>query len=176
MAVLIIGGGYWYILSFTDDKPMDIPVVEASADRYQAIRSRIDAFVKAVEEDKSAELSLTADEINILIAQDPHWKELKGKVHVKIKGDELMAEVSIPIKGKNARSFKGRYLNGTVGVRPRLKNGVFLVTMERVCSNVSRPPHNSPSRGKVGKSRINTAGGWRSDPFLLKSCVPSQYQ
>ncbi|NOZ22727.1 MAG: hypothetical protein GXP25_16740 [Planctomycetes bacterium] len=134
LLLAVVGGtiywGYNKLLSYTSDKPMDIPTVEATADEYTALKARVEAFTKAIDEGKSAEIELSARDINILIAQDPDWKEVKGKAFVKIEGDEVKADASIPLG--EFPGFKGRYLNGTIGLNISLENNLLVVKPKTV--------------------------------------------
>ncbi|MEW6355890.1 MAG: hypothetical protein AB1696_06180 [Planctomycetota bacterium] len=125
LLVAIVGGtaywGYKKLLSYTSDKPMEIPTIEATAADYEALKARIDAFTKAADQVQQAEIELTATDINTLIAHDPEWKEVHGKAYVKIEGDEMKADASIPLG--EIPGFKGRYLNGTLGINVSLQDG-----------------------------------------------------
>lgn len=134
--VMVVGTymGLGYVRkTFTSDKAVEIPAVQAAPERYQEIKGRLDTFVKAVDSGKGGELVLTQDDINILISEHPDWELLKGKVYVKIEGEEIKADACIPIHG--IPRLNGRYLNGTVGAKVSLKNGVFLVTPETIVVN-----------------------------------------
>jgi len=128
LVAIAAGTIYWAynkLLSFTSDKPMDIPTIEATVDEYNALAARIEAFKKTVEEGKPAEIELSAGDINALIARDADWKQLKGKAYVKIEGDEVKADVSIPLG--ELPLLKGRYLNGTLGMNVSLKDNLLVV-------------------------------------------------
>ena len=79
------------------------------AEKRQALKDRVEAFRKAVEAGTATEpLVLTSDDLNALIEENA---ELKGKVYVKIEGDEVKGQVSIPLERlADLPMFKGRYL------------------------------------------------------------------
>jgi len=103
------------IKEFTETAPVAIPKVTATDAQQKAIKERWAAFKKAVEEGKEAELVLNADDLNLLVQQEPRWK---GKVFFTIKGDEMTAQVSYPLaEFKNPLfNLEGRYLNGTATI------------------------------------------------------------
>jgi hypothetical protein len=103
------------IRDYTETAPASIPAVTASAEEKKAVKDRWDTFKNAVEEGNQSELVLTADDLNVLIDQNPTWK---GKVHFSIKGDEISAKVSIPLSDLKIPllDVKGRYLNGNATV------------------------------------------------------------
>jgi len=143
VVLLVVGGGaYWtynYFKSFTADKPMDIPVVEAGPGEYEALKARVEAFKKALDEGKKAEIALSGKDINLLIGNDPEWKDLKGRAHVTIEGDEIKADASIPIP-KDAPVFKGRYINGTIGMKVSLANGTLFLSPKTIVVNEKAVP------------------------------------
>ena len=66
-----------------------------AAEQRQALKDRVEAFRKAVNEGKATEpLVLTGDDLNVLIEDNA---ELKGTIFVKVEGDELKGRVSIPL-------------------------------------------------------------------------------
>lgn len=124
---------YSIIKSFTSDSPAPIATVNATQDDYQQLANRVAAFTQEAKENRPAELILSENDINTLIALDPSWQELKGRVFVKMAGDTIQADASIPLD--LVPGFKGRYLNGTIGVKASLQGGVLLVTPETVVVN-----------------------------------------
>ena len=65
------------------------------AEQRQVLKDRVEAFRKAVEAGTPTEpLVLTSDDLNALIEENP---DLKGKIYVKIEGDEVKGQVSIPL-------------------------------------------------------------------------------
>jgi hypothetical protein len=119
---------------YTSVTPAEIPQVTLSEDQKKELKDRWNAFKKAVEDDQEAEIVLTADDINALIEEEP---ELKGKVYIKLKGDEAIGEVSIPLnipgKGK-------RYINGTGTITAELSNGNLDVRIHELEVNGKKLP------------------------------------
>ncbi len=72
---------------FTDAQPVPLPSTQLSASAYNALQKRIDAFRESIKHGRdTAPLTVTAEEINALIANDPDFQSLKGKVHVGLEG------------------------------------------------------------------------------------------
>ena len=68
-------------------------------------------------------LVLTSDDLNALIEENP---ELKGRIYVKVEGDEVKGRVSFPLDKLNCHCrwpFKGRYLNGEADLKASLFDG-----------------------------------------------------
>ena len=63
------------------------------------LKQRFEAFQAAVREQRPTQpLTLTADDINALIASGPEQQALKGKFYVSLEGDQLKGEVSVPLQ------------------------------------------------------------------------------
>ena len=63
------------------------------------------------------------DDANALIATDPDFRELKGKLYVTLSGDQVEGQLSIPMESVRLQLFKGRYLNGKGTFSVSLRNG-----------------------------------------------------
>lgn len=150
--VLIGAGGYlaWRAITgaieqYTATAPRELPKVDVPADQREALKKRAAEFRKAVEEGKSASpLVLTGDDLNVLIEEEPDFAQLKGKVYLKIEGDELKGQVSIPLEAfaqvPGFGMLKGRYLNGEADLKASLNNGILLVTLDSMEVNGKRVP------------------------------------
>lgn len=88
-----------------------LPIGHASVEEEKAVRTRWDAFEKAVRAHEPARIELTADDINALIASDP---KLRGDAYVTMEGDTALVKVSMPI-GRNWW-LSGRYINASCSV------------------------------------------------------------
>src|SRR6266481_2455519 len=96
MLMVVLGGlfGLYYakrmFIDFTDAKPASLPQVGLSRAQIDEIQQRIEIFRQTVRTGKATPpLTLTADEINALIATDPDLSPLKGKLYVKLSGDQV---------------------------------------------------------------------------------------
>jgi acyl carrier protein len=148
------------IREYTETAPATIPAVTASAEEKKAVKDRWDTFKKAVEEGKQSELVLTADDLNVLIEQNPTWK---GKVHFTIKGEEISAQVSIPLSEWNVPllDVKGRYLNGNATITAEVdENGHLDVRLRDIEVKGNKMPDNL----KASFADENLAKSFSRDP------------
>jgi hypothetical protein len=106
-----------YIQEYTSTTPVTLPKVTLPDEKQRELEDRWEAFRKAVDEGKEAEIVLTADEVNALMAREPN---LKGKVYVTIKDDQVTAQISLPL---DALGLRGRYLNGSGTVTAEAEDG-----------------------------------------------------
>jgi hypothetical protein len=125
---------------YTSTAPLELPKVEMPVDQREKLKERVAAFRKAVNEGTPTEpLVLTSDDLNALIEEEP---DLKGKIHVKIDGEELKGQVSIPLEKLGLPMLRGRYLNGEADLKASLSEGVLIVTLDSIEVNGKRVPEN----------------------------------
>jgi len=114
--------------TYSDKSAMELPLSAATPEETKVISDRIAAFRDAVKNGTPAEpLVLSADDINSLIANDPDWAPLKGRLNVSIDGDKVSGQISIPL---DKLHFPGRYFNGSGTFSVGLQNGVMQVHIE----------------------------------------------
>src|SRR5262245_1280575 len=134
-----------FVEQYTETKPMLLETVQISANEYQQLDKRVTAFADAVNARKATPpLVLSGDDINALIAKNPAWKGLKDKVYVTIEGDQIKGKVSIPMddlaQAPGLSRLKGRYLNGSAGLKVSLANAVLVVTLQSLEAKGQSPP------------------------------------
>ena len=103
-------GSYWLAKTRSiAEAPTPVPEFNASDQQTQVVQERWQEFEQKTRAGQSAEIELSADDINALIVTS---EDVRGKVFVSINGDQLRLQTSVPI-GK----FFGRpgyYFNGDV--------------------------------------------------------------
>jgi hypothetical protein len=127
-----------FVERYTETAPMALPKTQMAEAEYQSLDKRVTAFADALRARKPVPpLELNSDEINALIANQPDWKQLKGKVFVKIEDDKITGQVSLPMDDIANRvpglsRLKGRFLNGSAAFKVSLTNGLLSVTLQSV--------------------------------------------
>jgi hypothetical protein len=120
IAFLTAGGIAWWIysfLGFTSTEPMAIPVHEPKPGEVEALRERFESFEKAPPGSKDDRIEVSADDLNSLLASNEEGRRWAKRVHVRIEGESILADVSIPLeelRPLGVEVLAGRYLNGTV--------------------------------------------------------------
>ncbi len=135
MLLLVMGGllvalhyAKKMVLGLTDAQPVELPAVAMRQGDRDKLKRRCDGFEAALREQRpAAPLTLSADEINVLIADDPRQQALKGRVHVSLEGDQLKSQLSVPLEEVGLHMFKGRYLNGDATFNLSFQDGVLAV-------------------------------------------------
>ena len=119
------------------------------------------AFGEALESQKTArQLVLSANDINALLANEPAYREFKGKFLVMSDDDRIKGKLSLPLQNIWRLKLKGRYLNGEAGFKISLENGVLIVTLDRV--DVKGKPLPGPFLAELKKK--NLAQDFLRDP------------
>lgn len=134
LATVFVVGGFLGLRTFTSTDARQLPPVETSEEKQQAVLQRWDNFDNAVHERRAAPesseanpqtqttrpnepasnptIEMTADDINQLIASNRHSR---GRAFVSIENGVGHVAISIPISRK--AGFSGRYINADVEVR-----------------------------------------------------------
>jgi len=139
IVVGVLGYGLWkakeYAFQYTDTKPAEFPEANVSPEMLNQTLKKLDAFSTTMNGGKeTATLTLTADEINVLINNHKDFEALKGKVYVAFKENTATGKVSIPLdRLLPSRLVKGRYLNGSATLDISARDGqlfIFLTSLE----------------------------------------------
>jgi hypothetical protein len=103
-------GSYWLAKTRSiAEAPTPVPEFTASDQQIQSVRERWQDFEQKARAGQTAEIELSADEINSLIAMNDN---LRGKVFASVEGNRLRLQASVPIGGFLGRP--GYYFNGDV--------------------------------------------------------------
>jgi len=105
-------GSYWLAKTRSiAEAPTPVPEFNASDQQIERVRERWQDFEQKARAGQAAEIELSADDINTLIATT---EGVRGKVFASIDGDQLRLQASVPIGGLLGRP--GYYFNGEVVV------------------------------------------------------------
>jgi hypothetical protein len=126
LAIACFGGMYWgfqrhsaivhgiYWLAKTHSiaaEPEPVPEFTGSDTQIQSVRERWLDFEQKTSAGQAAEIELTADDINALIAAN---HDMRGKVFASIEGNQLRLQASVPFGEVLGRP--GYYFNGDITV------------------------------------------------------------
>ncbi len=118
---------------FTDTQPMPLPSVQMPAAQVEQVQRHVDAFREALRAGKTPPaLELSSDEINALIANDPEFQGLRGKLYVTLEGDKAKGQLSVPMSHIGLPLFHGRYLNGAGTLSVSFQNGNLRITPQEI--------------------------------------------
>ena len=103
-------GSYWLAKTRSiAQAPTSVPEFNASDQQIQRVQERWQDFEQKTRAGQPAEIELSADDINAVIATSD---DVRGKVFVSIDGNQLRLEASLPIGGVLGKP--GYYFNGDV--------------------------------------------------------------
>jgi hypothetical protein len=106
-------GSYWMAKTRSiAEAPTSVPEFNASEQQIQVVQERWQDFEQKTRAGQAAEIELSADDVNALIASS---EDVRGKVFVSIDGDQLRSQMSVPI-GKFFGGT-GYYFNGDVIIK-----------------------------------------------------------
>jgi hypothetical protein len=122
IVALVVGGsyfGYNRVVSLTSTAPAEIPAAQGSNDLFQATEHKIGDFIHDIRNHQAAKMSLSADEINALIAHSPELAAQKAKIYVSLNDDRMRIQASVPTGAISSGIIKDRYANIDVTLSPQ---------------------------------------------------------
>jgi hypothetical protein len=109
----VVHGVYWLAKTHSiAEAPAPVPEFAASDEQIQAVRERWQDFKRKIRARQPAEIALTADDINSLIATN---RDARGKVFISIEDNRLRLQASVPLGEFFGRS--GYYFNGDTTIQ-----------------------------------------------------------
>src|SRR5205809_2914314 len=103
-------GSYWLAKTRSiAEAPAPVPALSASDQQIQRVRERWQDFEQKTRAGQPAEIELSADDINALIATS---EDVRGKVFASVESNQLRLQASVPIGVILGRL--GYYINGDV--------------------------------------------------------------
>ena len=129
-------GIYWLAKTRSiADAPVPVPEFSASDSQIQSVRERWQDFEQKARASQPAEIELTADDINTLIAKNP---DMGGKVFVSIEGNQLRLQTSDPLGEFLGRP--GYYFNGDITVEFKGAQSLENPQLNRIVVNGEQVP------------------------------------
>lgn len=172
----VMHGVYWATKAHVvADSPKEVPVYEAPQAEIQVVKERWVNFKDTIQQQGSAEIELTANDLNSLIQSN---RRLRGNVFVSIEGDRIHVQTSVPLQ-EYARQ-KGYYLNADIFIEypgahslddPPLKG--IVINGRALPSDVLTWQYNSqPLRNYLRQFQLNNSLGSveiRDGKIILRS-------
>lgn len=126
----------------TTPQPIEVSPLEGQGPSLTALAQRVEAFRQALAGEGEATLELSAEEMNLAIANYDAFKELRGTLRVVSAGDQtLELAISFPLNGRPRFTHTGekgwitsdsRFLNGTMTARPTLLKHEVVLKLDRI--------------------------------------------
>jgi len=129
-------GSYWLAKTRSiAEAPAPVPEFSASDQQIQRVRERWQDFEQKTRAGQPAEIELSADDINALIATS---EDVRRKVFASIDGNQLRLQVSLPIGGVLGRP--GYYFNGDVVIELKGAESLDSPQFSRITINGEQAP------------------------------------
>jgi hypothetical protein len=127
----IFHGLYWLTKAHAiTQSPVPIPEFTASDAQIQSVHERCQDFEQKARAGQPAELELTADDLNTLIATN---RDVRGKLFASIEGERLRCQASVPLEEFIGRP--GYYLNGDITVALKAAESLENPQLSRITVN-----------------------------------------
>ena len=164
LLLLTIYGVFRYVkgvvAQYTDTKPLAAPALHLSGAEITNLQQRVRTFDEAIKKNKPVEpLSLSADEINELIANETKSNPSPVRLYFSFNSNQVQAQLSVPTDGFGLRVLKGRYFNGSGNFAVSLHDGRLILNVTSL-SVKGRP---LPEKFMVSMREQNFADSWTND-------------
>lgn len=118
IGVALVFAATWYgytkvVDRLTAAQPVTVQLEEPSAEQSAAARAKIDQLRNAAATGQAMTAEFTAPELNALIARDPKFSDLSGKMRVDIKDSIMTLDLSVPLSGVPLPRANRRWFNGS---------------------------------------------------------------
>lgn len=121
--------------TITSPTPTEMPVATPDQSKMKELGDRIELFQTAIKQDQPAELILSAQDLNTLVALEP---DFAGKVYFDIQDDQVYLEGALPLG--TVPGLEGRFLNGTIAMKITLQNQKLVITPTKLVLNNPEMP------------------------------------
>jgi len=129
-------GSYWLAKTRSiAEAPAPVPEFSASEQQIQRVRERWQDFEQKTRAAQPAEIELSADDINALIATSD---DVRGKVFVSIDGSQFRFQASLPIGAVLGKP--GYYFNGDVIIELKGAQSLGSLQFSRIAINGEQVP------------------------------------
>lgn len=144
--------------TFTEEEAKPAPVADPKAHEteFNSLVNRLRHFDHEVKNARAAELSLSAQDLNLAIAHFEVLKSYRGQFHFeKIAGSEISGTIHLPF---NSTSKLPGFVRSSLGIESRDNNlngtftGAPLLTDGKLILNVSEI---TPSKGKIPEELLS---------------------
>lgn len=127
IVVFFVYQTYTISKNITSPTPTELPVASPDQNNLKDLGDRISSFQTAITEDKPGELTLSAQDLNTLVALEP---DFAGKVYFDIPGDQVSMKGTLPLG--SIPGLEGRFLNGTIAMKISFQDQKLVITPTKI--------------------------------------------
>ncbi|HXT12417.1 MAG TPA: hypothetical protein VN873_12710 [Candidatus Angelobacter sp.] len=163
------------VAEYTDTKPMEIPAVTLSQAEITNLQQRVNDFDVALKKNQATKpLTLTAEELNALIAYATRTNPTPVRLYFSFTNNSVQAMLSLPTdelgKRLGFRMLRGRYFNGSGDFAVSLHDGRLSLTVKSLFVK-GRP---LPEKFMANIRSENFADSWTNDVQLTQALAKLQ--
>jgi hypothetical protein len=131
LATAIIGGA-WFLYGkainvYTSTQPVNIHVEEPTDSQFQTAEGKLARLHQAIFNNQEIAIDFTAGDINALIARDPGFAGMRGRVRVGIADSIVTLELSAPLTAVPLPKLRNRWFNGRASFEFTYNLGQFVI-------------------------------------------------
>lgn len=123
----------YLIATYTQTQPGVLPALDTSPAVLKQLKGSWAAFAKAVEAGQTAPLRITADDLNVFVAEN--MPPLKDQFRFRIERGQLRGQFTFPLERSGQQKLKGRYLNGVATFTLLFQDGWLTLSLAGVEAN-----------------------------------------
>ncbi len=139
---------YSGFVKLTSATPAAVPTFDGGDEMYNTAKQKIVDLDHNLHAKLAAKVRLSANEINTLVARDPHLTQGKVQFYVTFNGDQSRVQSSVPSETASLGIVKNRYLNSDITTGIHLESGTknLMLDLKSVdVGDVRFPDENMPS-------------------------------
>ena len=175
--MLLLVVGFWglrYFINaniqrFTAAEPQQFEAASLPDAELKQLQQRLTDFGRALGQTNApAQVSMTGPELNAVLATEPATAKWKDIVRVRLQGDQVRGEISLPLEAASKVWFlgglAGRHLNANLNLRVAVTNGAL--TAQIVGADVRGVPLPQPFVDEI--QRQAPWREWQENPEVRK--------
>ena len=156
--LMLLGVGlgvlYWLVMksgqAYFTERQIPTRILEVGDDQYRALLTRLTPFGQALSEGRAATVELSAEDLNTLVAREPDFAPLRGRVFLNIVDGQLVADLSFPVIDDGGPTPPSRFINARATLDASFAAGQFTFALRHV----------QPLRGEANEGLL---------PWLLRN-------
>ena len=125
VAILVLVAWFFYagfkqakeIAGFTDVAAVKFELQPDAVAALPAVQQRLADYAKALSEKRAATVSLSVQDLNVLLSADPTLASIRENLRIESIAEHIVANISFPLNGIREQ----RFLNGKIEFTPVIK-------------------------------------------------------
>jgi hypothetical protein len=117
---------------YTATNGVAIAPISIPREQGKAVLNKVEDFLADLKAGKATgPLELTSDELDYFLRNSEGWAHMRDHFHIAVNNGRVTADLSFPLEAMHP-SMKGRFLNATAELKPKIENGALVIEMQSV--------------------------------------------